>query len=249
MVEEYGCAQARELLVELATGVLTGQERGQVLRHVAGCAACRAELAALAQAADALLLLAPTAEPPPGFEGRLMVRLEGATPARPEVAESARPDRQRGRPGRPARWRRWLTRPALAAAAAVLVAAGLGATAVGWRTADDRALAERYRHTLAIADGRYIEAARLTTEAGAAAGTVFLYEGQRSWLLASVTAAPTDGAYAMTVIDRDGVPHPMGFCPVAGGKGTTGYALDIPVEEVAAVQLRAPTGELLAAQP
>jgi hypothetical protein len=275
MAEEYGCEEARPLLVELATGVLTGQERGRALRHVAGCPACRRELAALSQVADSLLLLAPGAEPPPGFEATVMARV--ATDAAPEPVGTVTPEPKdvelarraptranppaptrppartrspgpgRVRPG-PRRWRRWLTRPVLAVAVAVVVAAGLGASVVQWRTADDRALAERYRQTLAIGEGRLLKAVQLTTDAGAPVGTVFLYEGRPSWLVASVTAAPADGAYAMTVVDRDGISHPVGFCPVADGRGTSGYALYRHVSDVAAVQLRAPGGELLAAR-
>jgi hypothetical protein len=271
MDETYGCAEVRPLLVELATGVLTGHERGQALRHVAGCAACRQELAELSQVADSLLLLAPRMEPPAGFESAVMARIvdEGARPGEAHEAAAGQPasvgqpepagqpasvgqPEPAGQPAparpRSARWRRWLTRPALAAAVAVLVAGGLGAWTVQWRTAEDRAVAAKYRETLAIADGRYLRAMQMTTEAGARAGTVFLYQGRPSWLLVTVTAAPADGAYTMAVVDRDGVRHPLGVCPVAGGRGTAGYALDVAVANVAVVQLRGPGGELLAAR-
>jgi hypothetical protein len=139
-------------------------------------------------------------------------------------------------------------RPALAAALAIVVAAVLAGSAVYWRAGEDRHLAEQYRHTLTVADGRYLTAATLTTDAGVVAGTVFLYEGRPSWVLASVREAPADGAYAMTVIDRDGVPHPVGVCSVARGHGTSGYALYMHVADVAAVHLRGPGGELLTAR-
>ncbi len=275
MAEEYRCEQVRSLLVELATGVLTGHERGQALRHVAGCASCRQELAALAQVADSLLLLAPVAEPVAGFEGRVMARLGVAAWPQPETTADAtpaadptgpaagaagpatpaappagrhRPAFWRRRPRRPARWPRLHIRPALAAALAIVVAAVLAGSAVYWRAGEDRQLAEQYRHTLTVADGRYLTAATLTTDAGVVAGTVFLYEGRPSWVLASVRAAPADGAYAMTVIDRDGVPHPVGVCSVARGYGTSGYALYMHVADVAAVHLRGPGGELLTAR-
>jgi hypothetical protein len=272
MAEEYGCEQVRSLLVELATGVLTGHERGLALRHVAGCASCRQELAALAQVADSLLLLAPVAEPAAGFEGRVMARLGAAAWPQPETTVDATratdltgaavgttgPAMPTAAPAghhrpafwrrRPARWPRLPTRAALAAALAVVVAAVLAGSAVYWRAGQDRQLADQYRHTLTVADGRYLTAATLTTDAGAVAGTVFLYEGRPSWVLASVRAAPADGAYAMTVIDRHGVSHPVGVCPVARGHGTSGYTLYMHVADVAAVHLRGPGGEQLTAR-
>src|SRR6266540_5703478 len=149
MAEEYRCEQVRSLLVELATGVLTGHERGQALRHVAGCASCRQELAALAQVADSLLLLAPVAEPVAGFEGRVMARLGVAAWPQPETTADATPAADPTGPAagaappagrhRPAIWRRWPARwprlqirPALAAALAIVVAAVLAGSAVYW---------------------------------------------------------------------------------------------------------------------
>jgi hypothetical protein len=78
-------------------------------------------LASLAAAADAMLLLAPTSEPPVGFELRLMERLDGPTPRRHHAV------RRRG--------------VVLVAAAALLIAAGfavgdtLGARSVPAKTA------------------------------------------------------------------------------------------------------------------
>lgn len=275
MAEEYGCEQVRLLLVELATGILMGHERGQALRHVASCVSCRQELAALAQVADSLLLLARVAEPAAGFESRVTARLGAGSLPQPETTADATratdptraavgatgpgtpaalpasrhpPTSWRRRPSRRARWPRLQTRPALAAALAIILAAILGGLASSWRAGEDRQLAEQYRHTLTVADGRYLTADKLTTDAGAVVGAVFLYEGQPSWVLASVRAAPADGPYAMTVVDRDGVSHPVGVCPVERGHGTSGYALYMHVADVSTVYLRGPGGELLTAR-
>ena len=93
------CAQCRELAPELALGVLDGDERAEALRHLATCAECRAYTDQLASVADSLLLLAPTADPPLGFESRVAARL--TTPAT-------------------ARRRPWVRTVAAAVAAAVL---------------------------------------------------------------------------------------------------------------------------------
>ena len=230
MDDVYGCAQTRPLLAELATGAVTGQERAAVLRHVAACPPCRSELAELTKAVDALLLLTPVAEPPPGFESAVVARI--------------------GRDPRPARHRVWVARQRRMAGlvAAVVIAAALGAGAVWLRTADDRALADQTRHTLAEADGRYLQVARLTTDAGTTVGTVFMYEGNPSWLLVSVSSAPADGAYEVRLVHGDGISYTIGACQIAGGSGTTSYRLNAQVTSVVLVQLTGPRGVHLTAR-
>ncbi len=97
------CDKMHELAPELALGVLVGAERGWALAHLAGCPECQHLVEEMSETADALLLLAPEAEPPLGFELRILARI-GA-------------DQPRRRP-----WR-WI---ATAAAAAVLAAAATG---------------------------------------------------------------------------------------------------------------------------
>jgi hypothetical protein len=65
-----------------ALDALDGAGRADVLDHVAGCVGCRAELRELVTVADGLLLLAPEAEPPPGFETRALARIAAGRPAR-----------------------------------------------------------------------------------------------------------------------------------------------------------------------
>lgn len=69
------CAQLREIAPELALGLLTGHDRASAIEHLDSCYHCRSEVAALAETADELLLLAPEAEPPPGFEGDVLASL------------------------------------------------------------------------------------------------------------------------------------------------------------------------------
>lgn len=72
-----GCADVRDLAPELALGILGGPERSDALDHISRCGACRTLLADLTEAADALPLLAPEAEPPQGFEQRVLVAIDG----------------------------------------------------------------------------------------------------------------------------------------------------------------------------
>jgi hypothetical protein len=75
------CRQFEPELVELALGTLSGLERASVLAHVQDCASCRDQVDRLSGAVDAMLSLAPSLEPPPGFETRLFERM-GLTGAR-----------------------------------------------------------------------------------------------------------------------------------------------------------------------
>jgi hypothetical protein len=69
------CVEVRELAPELALGTAGGPERAEALQHASECGPCRALIGELAEAADALPLLAPEAEPPAGFEERVLAAL------------------------------------------------------------------------------------------------------------------------------------------------------------------------------
>ena len=108
------CEEMSGELGELALGMLTGRQRAAALAHLESCTRCSAELETLSTAADQLLHLAPTAEPPVGFEAAVFERLGPAQ------------IRRGGRYWRP--WRAW--RPKLVAsfaAGALVLALGLGA--------------------------------------------------------------------------------------------------------------------------
>jgi hypothetical protein len=70
------CAQVRELASELALGILGGAERAEVLLHLDDCARCQVYVAELTEAADVIPQLVPEAEPPAGFEDRVLRRLD-----------------------------------------------------------------------------------------------------------------------------------------------------------------------------
>ena len=76
------CAELEEMAGELALGTISGAERARALDHLAGCDACRDLVDDLAGVADRLLLVAPVAEPPPGFESKVLSRMGVATPVR-----------------------------------------------------------------------------------------------------------------------------------------------------------------------
>jgi predicted anti-sigma-YlaC factor YlaD len=94
------CGEAREVAPEFALGVLDGDTRSEVVQHLDRCPACRTAVTELAETADAIVLLAPEAEPPVGFERRVMEKITGS-------------ERRR-------RWRTVKLVAAVAAAAAIL---------------------------------------------------------------------------------------------------------------------------------
>ncbi|MDQ1710004.1 MAG: hypothetical protein QOG49_1389 [Frankiaceae bacterium] len=133
MVNQLTCAQFRELAPELVFGLLDGTDRAEALAHVTGCADCRAYVAELSRTADALLLIGPEAEPPPGFEAAAVARIRG--------------ERRR------TAGRRWPAVTAVAAAIA-LVALALGMFA-GRASAPTVARDNRVRHAALVgANGR-----------------------------------------------------------------------------------------------
>jgi hypothetical protein len=210
MPESPRCQEVRELIPELAMGVASGEARARGLAHLAGCAACRRDLEDAATTVDELLLLAPEAEPPAGFDSRVLAALDRGAP--------------RGR----------LRMGLLAAAAAVLVGALVASLAWG-RTADDRTLADQYREVLSIADGSYLRAADLKV-GGANAGNVFAYQGQPSWVFVTVEDARS-ATYDVRVVTTAGRTLWIGSCTVHDGAGSWGATVDVPVQEIDRVEM------------
>lgn len=86
----WQCEELRAVAADLALDELTGAERAAALGHVSECADCRAAVADLAAVADSLLLLAPTVEPPAGFESRVLARFQPvAAPRRRRLLPAA----------------------------------------------------------------------------------------------------------------------------------------------------------------
>lgn len=99
------CTSVRERAPDLALGALTGPERAEVIAHLDDCPACQALVGEYASVADALLDLAPEAEP--------------ATELAAPVLAAMQPARHRRRRHRVA---------ALVAAATLALSAGTGLT-------------------------------------------------------------------------------------------------------------------------
>jgi hypothetical protein len=129
------CEKTQGMFADYLTGDLDAGGRRRVQAHIAGCAACRADLENLTMIWAKLGVL-PEEQPGPGLRHRFYGMLEDYKNSLPAAErQAARPERS-GSPG--GGWREWFTfrRPAFAAAFSVfLVLAGLAA---GWFIAGGR---------------------------------------------------------------------------------------------------------------
>jgi Putative zinc-finger len=211
---EMGCEQVRELAPEFALGIAEGEERDAVLRHLSGCAGCRQLVSELSSVGDELLLLAPAREPPPGFESRVLGRL-------------AEPRRHRIRTLPPLARRRWV-----AVAAAVVLAAVVGAGSVFVATAGDRRLADGYQAVLRQGQGSFFAAAPLAGGQGRV-GTVFGYQGRPSWVTVTLRPSPpVERRFRVQVLTRDGRYLAAGDAVLGGASGVWGGQLPVDLSAV-----------------
>jgi hypothetical protein len=85
------CTDLADVAPELALEILGGAERAAALAHLEGCVACQQLVDTLAADADRLLMLAPSAEPPAGFQDRVLTSLTHvARPVGPRARRTSR---------------------------------------------------------------------------------------------------------------------------------------------------------------
>ena len=255
MNESTDCALVRNVIPELAAGVAAGDERAHALKHLAGCAACRAELEEAAKVIDDLLLLAPEHEPPAGFEDAVLSAIaakpRGAGQRIASAWDAASTRRAAGSPPaavieRPGAVRRTVLRTAVAAI--IVLAVAMSAAAVVWQsTARDRQLAASYRRTLAVAHGHYLTAAPIYT-AQHAVGHLFGYQGAPSWIFVTIEDATGSGTYHAWLVTLDGKRIPLGEMAVTDGKASFGTAVETPISQIHTIQLTSPRSPAMIAR-
>jgi hypothetical protein len=219
MTAELRCDEVRELAPELALGVADGAQRHAALRHVVGCAECSRFVAELTETCDALVLLAPNAEPPAGFEQSVLERL------RLDTGDDAPSIRGRGR---------WRT---VMAVAAVVVATALGAGSMFVATRTDREVAAAYRDVLARGAGSFFAVASVD-DAGGHIGTAWGYQGDPSWVVVALPHANASARrYRASATGKDGRTYDLGAAVLGCGHAAWSAALPIPLSDLQQVTL------------
>ncbi len=213
---EFSCEQCRDLTAEFALGVLDGRERANVLAHVDSCVGCRHDLAAMGDVADRLVELAPSAEPPAGFETEVLRRL---TPRRPAAGSR-------------------LTVARLSIAAAAAVAVGIGGWAVGNGTTSQPSAA-------AVRVGGHIEATSFIVH-GRPAGQVIAYGGPHPWVAMAVDSSLGNRTIRCDVVQRGGRVLPVGTFTLADGYGYWSAPTGVSPSSIAGVRLVDSTGKAVA---
>jgi hypothetical protein len=182
---------ARERIPELALGRVDGAERAEVLLHVHGCPRCQAVLDEHNAVADLLVGLAPEAEPPSGFDRRVLDAMHGP----------------RNRDWRTIR-RRVLVVGGAAAAAAILSVAIV-------RIVDAGRAPERPVSAPAL------QSVAMVGKTGLPVGRVVVSDGRPASLVVTVDYALPDGEYGLSVKSGSGpVGTDIGTISVVEGRGT-----------------------------
>jgi hypothetical protein len=215
MSSEARCENVRALDAELALGAVGGEERAAALEHLAACEECRRAVGELSHVADELLLLAPRAEPPEGFESRVLTQLHAR--------------------GAPRRVRPRRTRLAMLAAASLAVAAaGAIALAVGpggdGRSASEQS--QRPAHT-----SRTEVRARLYGHGKVARGSAYGYQGSPSWLFITVDRLERPGRYRCEIVTAGGRRISLRSFRLDSGTRSWGVSMPVDLDEVAGVRL------------
>jgi hypothetical protein len=231
------CAQLRETGAELALGILPARERAAAVAHLQHCPACRDHVRELAHTADGLTDLIPGAEPPVGFEGRVLERMG----VRPQATRAG--DRP---PWRWLQWPRWRRLVLATAAAAAAFAVGLGGWGVGDLSSGRAPTAPTVpapvpnpANTLLAAD---------LTSSGQYIGQAFAFTGPSPWVYMSVDGEglTVDGTVRCQIQRADGSTNTVGSFTLTDGYAQWGGPYPRGSSPVTHARLLAGDGSIMA---
>jgi hypothetical protein len=202
-LNSMSCAEFYDSAAELALGVLTGRERAEALAHLDHCEACREHVRQLTMTGEQMLGLLPTAEPPAGFETRVMDRLGLTVPAPQPLRH-----RRRRRPA----WGHGFSPRRVLAAAAVVVGL-LGAALGGWGL---------HALTAPTASATLTSATLVAARDHDQVGQVFVFNGQPRWMYMSVDLEAGNDTVICQLVGADGHITTVGSFRLADGYGSWG---------------------------
>ena len=200
-LNSMSCAEFGDSAAELALGVLTGRERAEALAHLDHCEACREHVRQLTITGEQMLGLLPSAEPPAGFETRVMQRIGLPVPSPQPIRHRRQPDRSHN----------FSARRLLAAAAAV-VAVG-GAALGGWGL---------HAASAPAASSSLTSATLLASDDHEGVGKVFVYNGEPRWMYMTVDMDSGNQTVICQLIGSDGHVTTVGSFRLADGYGSWG---------------------------
>ena len=209
------CEHLHEIAPEVALGIADGEDRAWALEHLDECPECRVRIERLSGLADELLLLAPAAEPPAGFEARVADAIAGADAHR-TLALAA----PRGAAGRRGAHRRRVRR--------------------GRRVVRARRRPRSRRRLPGDARRRPRRVLRRGADGapgGQRAGYVYGYQGRASWVFAIVYDGVADGDYDLQAVTHDGRRVPLRRLSVVDGHGSAGGVTPVAYDQIAEVRL------------
>ena len=214
-----GCEGFDDAVAEFALGLLDADHGDALAAHASGCERCRSELDSMVGVADRLVLLAPHAEPPVGFESSVISTLGG---------------RHRRRRPRVPRW----------VAAAVLIVAMLAVSttlALHSLTASDPRVA-----ALDQVGATTVRSGHLIDGGGHDHGTVLVTAGTSATLTMHLLGVD-HGVYHCLVVGPDGKRSEVAAWPVGGnGQGTWAVAMSTSTASAHQVMITEDDGSVVA---
>jgi len=211
-------------LVSLALGDVTSETSEQLTAHLATCAECRDEYAALSDGVQQVLVATPAVAPPAGFSGRVLAAMAAADGPTVTRIESVRPRRR--------------TFVLVAAAIVLGLAVGVGGT-----------LAATTMRQRVVATDHVPVAAQLLNAKGESVGSAGLatLDG-RSYLLINVTTGRPGASYECVLVGQDGKRTSGGSWSLTDeyGTGVASGSWVVPVTgaQPASVELVSPSGNV-----
>jgi hypothetical protein len=250
-LNDMTCAELADVAAELALGVLTGRERAMAIAHLDKCDDCREDVRQLMATGEQLVELLPPAEPPAGFETRVLERLGLPAPAQGEGREEDNYPRlisQRGsNPGhhgaarggtRPRADRPRADRPRAGQLSAPPARPGgtrrpgrmrrvLAATAVGLAVivaglGGWRIGAGTGTAPAVSSAAGPLKSASLLSATHQDVGDIYVYLGTSRWLYMSVDLGSGNEAVTCQVVGKDGQVSKIGSFQLADGYGSWG---------------------------